>query len=70
MVGQGTLASQDKINHEDPQLAPQKTLVSAVSTFLDPRRLEDVRGLAADGSSETQGLLKMSVSLCWAVVVL
>ena len=61
---------QDKIKHEDPQLAPKKTLVSAWSAFLDPRRLKDVRGLAADGSSETEGLLKMKVSLCWAVVVL
>ena len=61
---------QDKIKHEDPQLAPKKTLVSAWSAFLDPGRLKDVRGLAADGSSETQGLLKMNVSLCWAVVVL
>ena len=61
---------QDKTKHEDPQLASKKTLVSAWSTLLDPRRLKDVRGLAADGSSETHGLLKMKVSLCWAVVVL
>ena len=59
----------DKIKHEDPQLA-SKTCVSAWSSALDPTRLKDVRGLAADGSSQTQGLLKMNVSLCWAVVVL
>ena len=70
VVGQDILVRQDKIKHEDPQLAPKKTLVSAWSAFLDPGRLKDVRGLAADGSSETQGLLKMKVSLCWAVVVL
>ena len=60
----------DKIKHEDPQLASKKTWVSAWSSALDPTRLKDVRGLAADGSSETQGLLKMNVSLCWAAVVL
>ena len=49
----------DKIKHEDPQLASKKTWVSAWSSALDPTRLKDVRGLAADGSSETQGLLKM-----------
>ena len=61
---------QGKIKHEGPQLAPKKTLVSACSTFLDPGRLKDVRGLAADGSSETQGLLKMNVALGWFVRVL
>ena len=50
---------QDKIKHEDPQLASKKTWVSAWSSALDPTRLKDVRGLGADGSSETQGLLKM-----------
>ena len=45
--------------------SPQKnTLVSAWSWALAPTRLQDVRGLAADGSSETQGLLKMNDSLC------
>ena len=61
---------QDKIKDEDPQPTSKKTLVSAWPWALDPTRLKDVRGLAADGSSETQGLLKMKVSLCWAVVVL
>ena len=71
MVGHhDILIKQDKIKHEDPQLASKKALVSAWSWALDPTRLKDVRGLAADGSSETQGLLKMNVSLCWAVVVL
>ena len=71
MVGhQDILMKHDKIKHEDPQLASKKTWVSAWSSALDPTRLKDVRGLGADGSSETQGLLKMSVSLCWAVVVL
>ena len=60
----------DKIKHEDPQLASKKTWVSTWSSALDPTRLKDVRGLGADGSSKTQGLLKMNVSLCWAVVVL
>ena len=65
MVGhQDILVRQDKIKHEDPQLASKKTLDSAGSSSLDPTRLKDVRGLAADGSSETQGLLKMNVSLC------
>ena len=64
------LTRQDKIKDEDPQPTSKKTLVSAWPWALDPTRLKDVRGLAADGSSETQGLLKMNVSLCWAVVVL
>ena len=51
--------------------SPQKkTLVSAWPSVLDPTGLKDVRGLAADGSSQTQSLLNMNVSLCWAVVVL
>ena len=42
-----------------PQPTSKKTLVFAWPSTLDPTRLQDVRGLAADGSSETQGLLKM-----------
>ena len=62
------VTGQDKIKDEDPQPTSKKTLDSAWA--LDPTRLKDVRGLAADGSSETQGLLKKNVSLGWAVVVL
>ena len=53
-----------------PTLPTKKLGFFTWSSSLHPTRRKDVRGLAADGSSETQGLLKMNVWLCWPVVVL